>query len=76
MTDLEALVVAAYVVADEYPAPARCGRPPARSSDRQFLGLVEPGAAGLVPGWTLFRAAFSGRGKAIPARQAHRSTSD
>src|SRR3954463_15218920 len=28
MTDLEALVVAAYVFADEYPAPARCGRRP------------------------------------------------
>ena len=27
MTDLEALVVAAYVFADEYPVPARAGRP-------------------------------------------------
>jgi hypothetical protein len=53
---LEALVVAAYVFADEYPVPARSGRPrrlrcgagrarrlPAAmgvSSDRQFLGLI------------------------------------
>jgi hypothetical protein len=27
MADLEALVVAAYVFADEYPVPARPGRP-------------------------------------------------
>jgi hypothetical protein len=27
MTDLEALVVAAYVFADDYPVPPRCGRP-------------------------------------------------
>lgn len=63
MTDLEALVVAAYVFADEYPVPAR-GRPALTSdaelvalavaqaaigisSDRQFLGLVER----LLPGW-------------------------
>src|SRR5439155_2441200 len=63
MTDLEALVVAAYVFADEYPVPAR-GRPGLTSdaelvalavaqaaigisSDRQFLGLVER----VLPGW-------------------------
>jgi hypothetical protein len=63
MTDLEALVVAAYVFADEYPVPAR-GRPALTSdaelvalavaqaaigisSDRQFLGLVER----VLPGW-------------------------
>src|SRR5213079_487647 len=63
MTDLEALVVAAYVFADEYSVPAR-GRPPLTSdaelvalavaqaaigisSDRQFLGLVER----VLPGW-------------------------
>jgi hypothetical protein len=61
--DLEALVGAAYVFADEYPVPARPG-PPARitdaelvalafcpamgiSSDRQFLGLV----GYRLPGW-------------------------
>src|SRR3954447_3014333 len=62
MTDLEALVVAAYVFADEYPVPARCGRRPlvtdaelvavaqaaiGISSDRQFLGLI----GRLLPGW-------------------------
>ena len=63
MADLEALVVAAYVFADEYPVPAR-GRPPlvsdaelvalsvaqaaiGISSDRQFLGLV----GRVLPGW-------------------------
>ena len=63
MTDLEALVVAAYVFADEYRVPAR-GRPALTSdaelvalavcqaaigisSDRQFLGLVGRG----LPGW-------------------------
>ena len=63
MVDLEALVVAAYVFADEYPVPAR-GRPPlvsdaelvalsvaqaaiGISSDRQFLGLV----GRVLPGW-------------------------
>jgi hypothetical protein len=63
MTDLEALVVAAYVFADEYPVPAR-GRPAlvsdaelvalavaqaaiGISSDRQFLGLV----GRVLPGW-------------------------
>src|SRR5438093_5932276 len=63
MTDLEALVVAAYVFADEYPVPAR-GRPALTSdaelvalavaqaaigisSDRQFLGLIER----VLPGW-------------------------
>jgi hypothetical protein len=62
MTDLEALVVAAYVFADEYRVPARCGRPALTtdaevvavaqaaigiSSDRQFLGLV----GRVLPGW-------------------------
>ncbi len=63
MTDLEALVVAAYVFADEYPVPAR-GRPAkvsdaelvalavaqaaiGISSDRQFLGLI----GRVLPGW-------------------------
>ena len=63
MTDLEALVVAAYVFADEYPVSAR-GRPALTSdaelvalavaqaaigisSDRQFLGLV----GRVLPGW-------------------------
>jgi hypothetical protein len=63
MTDLEALVVAAYVFADEYSVPAR-GRPAkvtdaelvalavaqaaiGISSDRQFLGLV----GRVLPGW-------------------------
>jgi hypothetical protein len=39
MTDLEALVVAAYVFADEYPVPARCGRPPA-TSDAELVALA------------------------------------
>ncbi|MFN2469135.1 MAG: IS982 family transposase [Gaiellaceae bacterium] len=63
-TDLEALVVAAYVFADEYPAPARPGRP-AKISDAELVSLAVCQAAmgicsdrqflGLVgrvlPGW-------------------------
>ena len=62
--DLEALVVAAYVFADEYPVPARPGRP-ARVSDAELVALAVCQAAmgissdrqflGLVgyrlPGW-------------------------
>lgn len=64
MTDLEALVVAAYVFADEYPVPARCGRPPL-TTDAELVALAVAQAAmgissdrqflGLVgralPGW-------------------------
>src|SRR5438067_8482347 len=64
MTDLEALVVAAYVFADEYPVPARPGRP-ALISDAELVALAVAQAAigissdrqflGLVgrvlPGW-------------------------
>jgi hypothetical protein len=64
MTDLEALVVAAYVFADEYPVPARAGRPPL-VSDAELVALAVCQAAigissdrqflGLVervlPGW-------------------------
>src|SRR5437763_1010555 len=64
MTDLEALVVAAYVFADEYPVPARCGRRPL-TSDAELVALAVCQAAigissdrqflGLVeralPGW-------------------------
>src|SRR3954462_10894838 len=64
MTDLEALVVAAYVFADEYPAPARCGRKPL-VTDAELVALSVAQAAigissdrqflGLVgrglPGW-------------------------
>src|SRR5213596_4195038 len=64
MTDLEALVVAAYVFADEYPVPARGGRPPL-VSDAELVALAVCQAAigissdrqflGLVgrllPGW-------------------------
>jgi hypothetical protein len=39
MTDLEALVVAAYVFADEYRVPARCGRPPL-VSDSELVALA------------------------------------
>jgi len=39
MTDLEALVVAGYVFADEYPVPARCGRPPL-VSDAELVALA------------------------------------
>ena len=63
-TDLEALVVAAYVFADEYRVPARCGRPPL-ISDAELVALAVGQAAigissdrqflGLVgrilPGW-------------------------
>jgi len=64
MTDLEALVVAGYVFADEYRVPARCGRPPL-VSDAELVALAVCQAAigissdrqflGLVervlPGW-------------------------
>jgi len=64
MTDLEALVVAGYVFADEYRVPARCGRP-ALVSDAELVALAVAQAAigissdrqflGLVervlPGW-------------------------
>ena len=39
MTDLEALVVAAYVFADEYPVPARPG-PAAKISDAELVALA------------------------------------
>jgi hypothetical protein len=44
MTDLEALVVAAYVFADEYPVPARPGRPPL-VSDSELVALAVAQAA-------------------------------
>src|SRR5438067_11285110 len=44
MTDLEALVVAAYVFADEYPVPARPGRP-ALISDAELVALAVAQAA-------------------------------
>src|SRR5829696_81460 len=64
MTDLEALVVAAYVFADEYPVPARAGRRPL-VTDAELVALAVAQAAmgicsdrqflGLVghrlPGW-------------------------
>jgi hypothetical protein len=39
MTDLEALVVAGYVFADEYRVPARTGRPPL-ISDSELVALA------------------------------------
>src|SRR5919201_5965561 len=44
MTDLEALVVAAYVFADEYPVPARGGRRPL-ISDAELVALAVAQAA-------------------------------
>jgi IS5 family transposase len=44
MTDLEALVVAAYVFADEYPVPARPGRPPL-VNDAELVALAVAQAA-------------------------------
>ena len=44
MTDLEALVVAAYVFADEYPVPARGGRTPL-ISDAELVALAVAQAA-------------------------------
>src|SRR4051794_30646107 len=44
MTDLEALVVAAYVFADEYPVPARGGRKPF-VSDAELVALAVAQAA-------------------------------
>src|SRR3954447_17759946 len=64
MTDLEALVVAAYVFADEYPVPARCGRRPsvthaelvALAAAQAAIGISSDrqflGLIGrLLPGW-------------------------
>src|SRR6266581_7998961 len=44
MTDLEALVVAGYVFADEYRVPARCGRRPL-VSDAELVALAVAQAA-------------------------------
>src|SRR3954462_3310745 len=44
MTDLEALVVAAYVFAEEDPAPARCGRRPL-IGDAELVALAVAQAA-------------------------------
>jgi len=44
MTDLEALVVAGYVFADEYRVPSRCGRP-ALVSDAELVALAVAQAA-------------------------------
>ncbi len=44
MTDLEALVVAAYVFADEYRVPARCGRPQS-TTDAELVALAVAQAA-------------------------------
>jgi IS5 family transposase len=44
MTDLEALVVAAYVFADECPVPARVGRPPL-TEDAELVALAVAQAA-------------------------------
>jgi hypothetical protein len=46
--DLEALVVAAYVFADEYPVPARPGRP-AQISDAELVALAVCQAAMGIP---------------------------
>lgn len=48
MTDLEALVVAAYVFADEYPVPARPGRPP-KVNDAELVALAVCQAAMGIP---------------------------
>ena len=44
VTDLEALVVAAYVFADEYPVAARAGRPPL-TTDAELVALAVAQAA-------------------------------
>jgi hypothetical protein len=44
MTDLEAPVVAAYVFADDYPVPPRCGRP-ALVADAELVALAVAQAA-------------------------------
>src|SRR5438093_591636 len=44
MTDLEALVVAGYVFADDYPVPPRCGRP-ALVADAELVALAVGQAA-------------------------------
>jgi Transposase DDE domain len=44
MTDLEALIVAAYVFADEYPVPPRPGRPPL-VNDSELVALAVAQAA-------------------------------
>ena len=60
MADLEALVVAAYVFADEYPVPARCGRP-ALTSDAELVALaVAQAAIGISSDRQLKDPEFSG----------------
>src|ERR687888_261447 len=64
MTDLEALVVAAYAFADEHPVPARPGRPPLVSEAELVALAVAQAAIGIssdrqflgligrvLPGW-------------------------
>jgi Transposase DDE domain len=87
MTDLEALVVAAYVFADEYPVPARSGRPP-KVSDAELVALAACQAAmgicsdrkflGLVdyrlPGWfphLLDQSQYNRRLRALTELIAH-----
>ncbi len=78
MTDLEALVVAAYVFADEYPVPARSG-PRAKVSDAELVALAVCQAAmgissdrqflGLI-GWRHGRAGFSVSAVAVAIQPA------
>jgi hypothetical protein len=74
--DLEALVVSAYVFADEFPVPARPG-PPARISDAELVALAVCQAAmgissdrqflGLVSYRLLVQAERTGLDPSLPA---------
>ena len=75
MTDLEALVVAAYVFADEYPVPARPG-PRARIADAELVALAFCQAAMGISSdrqflfLKLWRAGLAQAATAIPEPQA------
>src|SRR4029077_4645696 len=67
MTDLEALVVAAYVFADEYRVPARPGRP-ALVSDAELVALaVAQAAIGISSDRQFLRLI----GRVLPGRVPH-----
>ena len=67
-TDLEALVVAAYVFADEYPVPARCGRRPL-VSDAELVALSVAQAAVRISSDRSTTASTSCRAVSPPMRK-------
>ena len=67
MTDLEALVVAAYVFADDYRVPARGGRPPS-TPDAELVALaVAQAAIGISSDRQFLRGHCPAQGRSITA---------